>query len=182
MVAVDQEAVSRRFADFEAKARIRDQEIADEKALEEARRGNKDFVQMYPAGFARISRLLSENPGALRLWVFLAEHIDADTGGVVAQQDYLAEVLGVTVRSIRRWSEALEAQNALCRLRVGSGVYLYALSPDEVWKSWDKSKDYAVFRTRTLVKKSDEHNRLVHRRMTTLMKERAGTPELPLED
>ena len=64
---------------------------------------------------------------------------------------------------------------------MGGSVSAYALDPTEIWKSWDSSKEQAVFMTRTMVRKSAQPEQ-IKRRMQVMMKERIGEPELPLDD
>ena len=86
-----------------------------------------------------------ENPSAARLYALLAEHIDPNGGVVVAAQTVLAEMLGVTDRTIRTLTKALEEQGAVVRIRVGAGTYAYALDPDEVWKAWTSRRTTPSF-------------------------------------
>ena len=141
---------------------------------------NSGFVQVYPQGWNRIRTLTQLNPSAARLYAFLAEHIDG-TGAVVATREALAEAIGVSIKTITRYTQALEAAGAIVVLKVGPGENAYALNPEEVWRAWDSSKEYAVFHTKTLVRKAE--NRTVKRQLTHLMqgKKPAETPELPFE-
>lgn len=143
-------------------------------------RENRRFVQVYPKGWSRLQHLIRTNPNAARLYALLAENMDPEGGVVVAAQTVLAQMLDVTERTIRNLTKVLEDQNAIVRIRVGSGTYAYALDPSEVWKAWDVAKDHAVFRTRTLVSKSGE-NGAVKRRLQVMIREQMGEPELPLE-
>ena len=59
----------------------------------------------------------------------LAEHIDPSCGAVVVSQDVLAEMVGVSERTIRRATAYLEEVLALVRIRVSGSVYAYALDP-----------------------------------------------------
>ena len=146
---------------------IREKFDEDRKARETQK--NKDFVQVYEKGFQRISSLISKNPSAAKLYVFLANHIEPGTGAVVASQELLAEELGVTSRTIRRLSKALEQEGAMIRLRLGAGsIYAYCLDPEEVWKSWNTSKKYAAFTTKTLARKNDNGD--VKRRLMVMLK------------
>jgi DNA-binding transcriptional ArsR family regulator len=139
---------------------------------------NKDFIQVYGKGFERISHLIHKNPSAARLYVFLAEHIEPGTGAVVASQELLAEELGVSDRTIRRLSKVLEEEGAIIRLKLGAGsIYAYCLDPEEVWKSWDTTKKYAAFNTKTLARKQDNGD--VKRRMMIMLKgQEQSIPEL----
>ena len=158
--------------EVEYRARERD-EIARQARQEEAdRTANRDFVQVYPSGWQRLRELLDWNPNAAKLWSFLAEHIDGTCGTVVVSQDVLADELGVSIITIKRHTKALEERGALVRIRVGTGVYAYALNPDDVWKSWDKQKKTAAFVTKTLVKKTDKENGVVRRQLSAMLRER----------
>lgn len=153
----------------------------DAERRDDLSRENRRFVQVYPKGWARLQSLIRTNPSAARLYALLAEHIDPHGGVVVAAQTVLAEMLGVTDRTIRTLTKALEDQGAIVRIRVGAGTYAYALDPDEVWKAWDVQKDHAVFRTKTLVSKRGE-NAVVKRRLQVMIAEMKGEPELPFEE
>jgi len=152
----------------------------DAERRDELSRENRRFVQVYPKGWSRLQRLIRENPSAARLYALLAEHIDPNGGVVVASQAVIAEMLGVTDRTVRTLTKFLEEQRAIIRIRVGAGTYAYALDPDEVWRAWDIQKDHAVFRTKTLVAKGGE-NATVKRRLQVMISEMQGQPELPLE-
>ena len=99
-----------------------------------------------------------------KVYAVLAEHIDPSCGAVVVSQDVLAEMVGVSERTIRRATAYLEEVLALVRIRVSGSVYAYALDPKEVWRAWDCQKEQAAFLTRTLVKKNGQ-NALVKRRL-----------------
>lgn len=145
-------------------------------------RKNRDFVQVYPKGWRRLRWLMQEKPTAARLYSWIAEHMDPDGGALIVSQVVMAEAMGASEITIRRLTKWLEDHNVMVRVRVGSGVYAYALDPEEVWRAWDTTKDHAVFRTKTLVKKRDAHNRQVERRIRMMLKEAAGEPELPFHE
>lgn len=159
-----------RMAEFAAQDRAREaQNEADKRA-------NRDFVQVYSKGWKRLRSLIQDNPSAARVYAFIAEHIDGACGAVVVSQEVLAKEIGVHERTIRRLTQQLEDMGALVRIKVGTGVYAYALDPTEIWKSWDAKKDCAAFVTKTLVLKSDQANGQVRRKLKLMM----GEPELPL--
>ena len=165
----------RRVRRVELEAEDKSQEAARMAAEEAARRQNRDFVQVYPKGWKRLQALIKTNPSAARVYAFLAEHVDGTAGAVVVSQEVLAKELGVHVRTVKRLTKALEDAAAVVRIRVGTGVYAYALDPEEVWKSWDDKKEHAAFVTRTLVLKRDRENGEVRRKLRFMM----GQPELP---
>lgn len=137
-------------------------------------RKNRNFTQVYPLGFKRLRSLMKENPGAASLYTFFAEHIDASCGAVLADQQFLADALGAHVRTVRRWIKWLEDAGAILKIPVAGKVCAYAVNPNEVWKGYDTSKDYAVFATKTLVNKDGA----IQRRLKLLA---SGQRELPLE-
>lgn len=157
----------------------RDDEISDA----ERRRMNPQFTQVYPKGWARMRDLLREtkSQAPLLLYTFIAEHIDADGGVLVADQETICEAIGVSRTTLWRAISFLEERNALLRIVVGGSVSAYALDPTEVWRSWDSAKERAVFTTRTMVRKSAQSAQ-IKRRLQVMMKERMGEPELPLGD
>ena len=161
-VQTDQDRVVRRA---ELAAMDRDAETAQERA----RKGNADFVQVYPKGWRRLHHLIQTNPQGARIYAFLAEHIDGSCGAVVVSQDVLAEALDVHERTVRRITKKLEDDGAIVRIKVGTGVYAYALDPTEVWKSWDDKKAHAAFTTKTLVRKADRENGQVRRKLKVML-------------
>lgn len=140
-----------------------------EAAQERARKSNADFVQVYPKGWKRLHHLIQTNPAGARIYAFLAEHIDGSCGAVVVSQEVLAEALDVHERTIRRITKKLEDDGAIVRIKVGTGVYAYALDPTEVWKSWDDKKAHAAFTTKTLVRKADKENGQVRRKLKVML-------------
>lgn len=154
-----------RMAEFAAQDR--EKEVAEE----EGRRSNRGFVQVYPKGWKRLQQLIRTNPSAARVYAFLAEHVDGICGAVVVTQEVIAAELGVHKRTIIRLTKELETAGAIVRIKVGTGVYAYALDPSEIWKSWDDKKDCAAFVTKTLVLKSDRANGQVRRKLKVMLGE-----------
>ena len=150
-------------------------ELVDERLNEEKesknRKKNKNFTQMYPKGFDRVIAIIEEYPLAAKLYMFLAKHIEPGTGAVVASQQLLADEINVSVRSIQRATKWLDENNIVLRIKLGAGsIYAYCLDPDEVWKSWNTTKKYAAFNTKTLARKKDNGN--IKRRLQVLLKDK----------
>ena len=80
---------------------------------------------------------------------------------MVCDQQFLANQMGVSTRTIRRWLDYLEEKGALVRIPVAGKVCAYALDPHEVWKGYNTSKDYSAFVTKTLVNKDGEIKRRI---------------------
>lgn len=152
----------------------------DAKAAAKSRE-NQGFVQVYDLGWRRLQSLMVSHPQAARLYALLAEHIDG-MGAVVAAREVLAELLGVSTKTITRHAQTLEDAGALVRIQLAGGVYAYCLHPEEVWRSWDSKKDHAAFYTKTLVNKRTAGGEHIERKLRMMIRERAGEPELPLGD
>ena len=148
----------------QANQRLKELEKIKNKASvehEEAKK-NRNFTQMYQrAGNALESFWKTSRVFPLSALLFLAEHIDPTCGAVVCDQQFLAEKMDVSTRTIRRWLTYLEGKNALVRIPVAGKVCAYALDPHEVWKGYDTSKEYAAFVTKTLVNKDGEIQRRI---------------------
>lgn len=150
----------------------------EREAAEAEARKNKGFAQVYDPGWMRLQQLVRDNPSAARLYMWVAQHADGEGGTVVASQDLIAEELGIHRTTVWRLSKALEDAKALVRIRVGPSVYAYALNPHEVWRSWNTTKDTAVFITKTMVRKRDRENATVDRKVRMMVHERQGTLDI----
>lgn len=148
--------------------------MATEKQIEQDRK-NRNFTQVYPKGWQRITALARDCPaGAVGLYSFFAENLDPGCGAVLCDQAFLAQTFGVTTRTIRTWLRNLEEHGAVVSIPVVGKVCAYALSPSEVWKGFDNGKDYAAFITKTLINK----DQAIQRRLKIFMAETASQQEL----
>lgn len=147
-----------------------------ERKLDDGRK-NKGFTQIYPKGWERIREILKKNPQAACLYSFFAEHIDPTCGAVVADQQFLANQMKVSIRTIQRWLSFLEEESALVRIPVAGKVCAYALDPHEVWKGYNNGKEYAAFLTKTLINKDGEIQRRIISMFSPEEKEEIGINE-----
>lgn len=120
---------------------------------------------MYQRGWERIDNLIQKDPQTARLYAFLAREMGPDAT-LAASRTTLAEALGVSERTVSRYVKTLEDLGAIVVLKMGT-ANVYALNPEEVWKSFDNAKPWAAFNTRTLVSKTE--NPFIKRRLTTLL-------------
>lgn len=128
-----------------------------------------DFVQVYRGGFSRINSLLNDPP-AVRVYLFLAEHITAGVGAVVVDQCFIAETLGFSQPTVSRAIARLENAEALVRIKIGGRLNAYALNPEEVWKGWSDAKGYAAFKTNTVCKRDGSTDK----KLRLMLKSRGG--------
>ncbi|SFJ15303.1 replication/maintenance protein RepL [Celeribacter neptunius] len=135
------------------------------------KRQNEGFTQVYDRGWVRLRSLITQNRSAAILYSYLAQHLDASCGALVASQEVLGEETGLSRTTLWRASKYLEEAGALIRFTVGGSVYAYALNEAEIWKSWDSAKEASAFRTKTLARKSDQPGR-VQRRIQFMVNDR----------
>lgn len=116
---------------------------------------NWDFVQVYPEGWDRLLSLPSRSPHVARLYAFLAKHIAPLGGAVCVSYETIAEALDISMMTARRAAEYLVDNGVVVRFKMGTGAFIYALNPDEVWKSANKNKKFAAFHTQSVVLRRD---------------------------
>ena len=143
-----------------------------------ARRENKEFTQVYKAGWDRLEELMMTNQQAARLYAFIAKEMGPD-GALCVSRKTLAEALKITERTVSRHVKTLEGMGAVVVIKVGN-ANVYCLDPKEVWKSFDNAKPYAAFNTRTLAGKSE--NPYIKRRLATLLNGEAPEQKDWLDD
>lgn len=135
-------------------------------------RKNSEFSQVYDLGWQRILSL-SKGEISLRLYVFLAKNLDPGQGAVLCDQQFLADELDVSVRTVQRGLKKLEDSGALIRIPVAGRVCAYALDPDEVWRGYNNGKRYASFNTKTLTSKSGDIRKKLQARLSAREKHNA---------
>lgn len=116
---------------------------------------NKDFAMVWGPAWDRLMSIPTQNAQATRLYALLAKHSAPRGGAVAASYKTLAEILGVSEMTARRAADYLVKNEIIVRFRAGVGAFVYALNPEEVWKSKAEHKKYAAFYTMTLVGKKD---------------------------
>lgn len=137
--------------------KISDKFIAEQAESETSKeiQKNKDFSMVWGPAWDRLMSIPTQNAQATRLYALLAKHTAPRGGAVAASYKTLAEILGVSEMTIRRAADYLVNNGIVVRFRAGVGAFVYALNPEEVWKSKAEHKKYAAFYTMTLVGRKD---------------------------
>jgi hypothetical protein len=148
------EISDRTSADVGFEARAEQIKAQDAAKIEAAKRLNRDFVQLYPKAFSALETMLAAgDTGPTRLWLLFARSIDTTHGAVVASQSDLAEILGVSTRTIQRWVAKLVQDRRVVVASMGSALgaaHVYAIDPDLAWRSIDGAKRGAAFNATVL--------------------------------
>ena len=118
--------IKQRLLDLEEQNRKLQQELLEE-------RRNTNFTQTYPRdgrGLETSYRAIQELLGCIpsirtHRWQLRSS---------LADQQFLADQLSVTTRTIRNWVGFLEENNCLVKIPIAGKICAYALDPAEVWK------------------------------------------------
>lgn len=119
---------------------------------------NRGFKQVYPKAWHRMKSLAQRHQTTTPLLVYttLCE-FSGRTSAVVASHSTLAQVLGVSTKSINRACDLLVEARIVRRFRTSKGgAYCYCLNPDEVWGGLRGDREIAPFHTMTIVSWGDQ--------------------------
>lgn len=110
---------------------------------------NKNFVQLSRTYMDDMGVLASENPVALRLFVFIAKHMDNNNALCVSMKA-LEEMLGYTRQTLSKAVKYLKSKGWLCVLKTGTSN-IYIINPDIIWTSYANQKAYCKFQSTVIV-------------------------------
>lgn len=124
---------------------IRDTSIAPPEA------DPRPFVKVYQSGFDRLERLVGHPSGPIvvRMWTFLVRYAGRENA-LVASNEVIADCLGVGVRTVKRGIAALKETGAIEVYKLAT-ANCYVLSPEEVYRDREETKQFTSFRVRALV-------------------------------
>lgn len=159
---------SARMAEIEVERR------AEEKARDKAKKNPPDWVQVTGKGFDKMRGISERSNGAIRLYMLLGQHITQNCGVVVASQAFLADELGISTRSIRRYVEILEEEKMLVKIPIQGRVYAYAFNPYLIWKGRHDRRGAAAFHSMTLANIDDT----IKRSLKVLAKSQEHMPKI----
>lgn len=116
---------------------------------------NGDFVQFYRQNMKAVSDLAYKNPTALKLFMFICEHMDGYNALMASQQvfmDYLDSSRATVARAIK----ILKDEGFVDVFKSGTSN-VYIINPDIAWTSYGNQKHYCKFTGNVLV--SAEENK-----------------------
>jgi hypothetical protein len=128
-----------------------------------------NFTKVYDKGWTTLDEIVSSNPLASRVFMFLAKNADIHNA-VVCPVELIAQEIGCSTRSIMRATKWLEANRYLVIAKIAT-ANAYILRPDDVWKTVEEHKQYWSFGAAALVSK--EQNKTLKRRITLMMQGKA---------
>lgn len=104
---------------------------------------NDKFVQLYVDKLDLIIEMTSENPTAVKVFIWLLQHMDKRNALVVSQES-LGEAMGLHRTTIFRCTNYLREKKAVDIVKSGS-TNIYAVNAQIAWKSDANGKRYALF-------------------------------------
>lgn len=129
---------------------------------------NKDFVQLYRNHIDDIARLAKENGRAYDLFMFLIKHMDG-TNALCVSTAVLAEIMGVSTRTIMRSTKYLKEKGWICILKSGT-TNVYIVNPEICWTSYANQKSYCKFETNVILSSTENAEYLKNPRAMTHFK------------
>lgn len=122
--------------------------MAHEKELVDYKTGevelvNDKFVQLYVDKLDLIIEMTGENPTAVKIFVWLLQHMDK-RNALVISQEALAEAMSLHRTTIFRCTNYLKEKKALDVVKSGS-TNIYAINAQIAWKADANGKKYALF-------------------------------------
>lgn len=115
---------------------------------------NDNFVQLYVDKLDLIIEMTGENPTAVKIFVWLLQHMDKRNALVVSQQA-LAEALGVSRMTVHTSTKYLKDKKAVDVYKSGN-VSIYAVNAQIAWKADANGKRYALFDAAVYIADSEQ--------------------------
>lgn len=129
---------------------------------------NKDFVQLYRRHIDDVARLARDNRSAYDLFMFLIKHMDG-FNALCISTNVLAEIMGVSTRTIFRATKYLKDTGWICILKSGS-TNVYIVNPDIAWTSYGNQKLYCRFATNVILSSTENAEYLKNPKATAYFK------------
>ena len=115
---------------------------------------NDNFVQLYVDKLDLIIEMTGENHTAVKVFVWLLQHMDKRNALVVSQQA-LAEALNLSRQTIHTSTRYLREKRAVEILKSGN-TNIYAVNAQIAWKAGADGKKYALFDAAVYISDSEQ--------------------------
>lgn len=126
--------------------------------MDETKKRVGTWVQTERKAHEDWAKLIGKSHRAAQLLHLLVAHMDK-RGVLVVSQKTLAEMMGVSVDTVKRALVPLKAGNWVDVVRVGSargGVNMYAVNRRVAWADKRENQRFAVFDAKVILSKSDQ--------------------------
>lgn len=129
---------------------------------------NKDFIQLYRRHIDDLARLARDNASAYDLFMFLIKNMDG-FNSLIVSTNTLAEIMGISTRTIFRAAKYLKEHGWVCIMKSGS-TNVYIVNPDIVWTSYANQKSCCKFASNVMMSSSENAEYLKNPNATTHFK------------
>lgn len=155
---------------FEQRARdLAEQDREEQKALANSRKSPfSRFYQVNKDNSEYLRSCLDENPKALKLLLFIFDHMDK-YNAVICSYQVFQEALGMSGRTVSRCVKYLKDNGFLYVYKSGTSN-VYIANPDLVWNSWGNNMQYCEFPANVILSASEqeERSKVLDKRITTV--------------
>ena len=116
----------------------------------------KSFTQFNNEHTTEMMYLSKNYPQAMSFLWFLVDQMDG-TNALVASQQTLAEIHGVSRRTIINWTNPLRDLGFIAVLKSG-GTTVYTVTDKVFWKSWGSNVKYSQFPANVILSETEQDN------------------------
>ena len=147
---------------FEQRERdLRAQERAEQEELKRERNSpfsSSGFYQINKGkGTDVLSACIDENPKAVKLLLFIFQHMDK-YNAVVCSYQVFQEALGISKATVQRAIKYLKDKGLIYIYKSGTSN-VYVANPDVVWNSWGNNRQYCQFPANIVLSASEQEER-----------------------
>lgn len=145
---------------FEQRARdLAEQEREEQKALANSRKSPfSRFYQVNKDNSEYLRSCLDENPKALKLLLFIFDHMDK-YNAVICSYQVFQEALGMSSRTVSRCVKYLKDNGFLYVYKSGTSN-VYVANNNLVWNSWGNNVEYCEFPANIILSASEQEERV----------------------
>lgn len=123
----------------------------DSQADREAKKSPyRSFTQVNDRHLPSIRQMIKDNPVAGQIFMFLVEHMEYRTGGVVASQELLQKVTDSSRTTVYRAVKYLIDKQFIGKGKVGT-ANVYYINAAIAWHSYGKNHHFAVMNAAVLL-------------------------------
>lgn len=115
---------------------------------------NAGFVQFYEDNLPLLSEMISENPTALKIFLWLVKHMDG-FGSLVASQIAICEALNIHRNTVSKSISYLRDKKVIAVLKSGT-TNVYAVNEQIAWKEKANLKKFAHFSAKVYLVSSEQ--------------------------
>ena len=155
---------------FEQRARdLAEQDREEQKALANSRKSPfSRFYQVNKDNSEYLRSCLDENPKALKLLLFIFDHMDK-YNAVICSYQVFQEALGMSGRTVSRCVKYLKDNGFLYVYKSGTSN-VYVANKDLVWNSWGNNVEYCEFPANIILSASEqeEHAKVRDKRIQSV--------------